>query len=167
MVDQPQDRIVSASAIIPAAPEQIYGVIADYRNGHPYILPPQFSDLFVEQGGVGAGTVIRFRMRLLGRTQTCHGTVTEPEPGSLLVETYDHPAPIVTSFQVRPASTARQSEVTISTRFPPRPGILGALELRVARWLLLPIYEQELGLLAAFAGTRANVVSIRQPGLSH
>ena len=78
---------VSVSARIPAPSGRIYGIIADYRNGHPHILPPAFSNLEVEQGGVGAGTIIRFNVRALGRTQLFRSVVTEPEPGRVLVET--------------------------------------------------------------------------------
>jgi len=41
----------------------------------------------VEEGGIGAGTVIRFQMRILGRLRTFHAAITEPEPGGVLVET--------------------------------------------------------------------------------
>ena len=58
---------ITASARIDAAPKRVYNVIADYCNGHPRILPKQFSDLVVERGGFGAGTVIRFRMRVGAR----------------------------------------------------------------------------------------------------
>jgi hypothetical protein len=50
---------VQSSAVIPARPEAIYAVLADYREAHPAILPkPYFTELKVEEGGQGAGTVI-------------------------------------------------------------------------------------------------------------
>jgi hypothetical protein len=49
---------VVASAHIAAAPAQVYAIIANYREGHPRILPKEFSGLTVEQGGIGAGTII-------------------------------------------------------------------------------------------------------------
>ena len=46
-----------ASRIIDSSSESIYNVIADYRVGHPAILPkPWFDGLTVEKGGFGAGT---------------------------------------------------------------------------------------------------------------
>ena len=69
------------SAVIPARPEVVYGIIADYRNGHPNILPRRyFGELIVEQGGIGAGTVINFTTHVLGNTRHFKHTVSEPEP---------------------------------------------------------------------------------------
>lgn len=64
---------VSASALISAPAQRVYDLIADYHNGHPRILPkPYFISLEVEQGGYGAGTVINFQMKLMGRIQPFH-----------------------------------------------------------------------------------------------
>ena len=47
------------SAVIEAPAERLYGIIADYHEGHPAILPARyFSDLTVVEGGLGLGTVI-------------------------------------------------------------------------------------------------------------
>src|SRR5712672_1477568 len=85
----PRIRIeVSRDLAVP--PQAAYRVIADYRAGHPRIIPPRaFRDLTVERGGVGAGTIIRFRMRIGGVEREYRATVTEPEPGRVLVETND------------------------------------------------------------------------------
>ncbi len=69
-----------------APADRVYAIIADYRNGHPHILPKQFRNLTVEQGGVGAGTIIRFEVRVFGQTQHFRAVVSEPEPGRVLVE---------------------------------------------------------------------------------
>ncbi|MGH2849403.1 MAG: SRPBCC family protein, partial [Solirubrobacteraceae bacterium] len=60
---------VSADRAIAAAPETLYGYIADMREHHPHFLPPAFSDFQVESGGVGAGTITRFKMTAGGRTR--------------------------------------------------------------------------------------------------
>lgn len=141
---------VSASAVIPAPAEKVYGIIANYRNGHPHILPkPYFVSLEVVEGGMGAGTVIDFSMKLLGRTQDFRATVSEPEPGRVLVETNDTGS--VTSFTVdpQPGATCR---VTIVTETTVRDGIGGKIEGWLTNRLLQPIYEKELAQLAAFAG---------------
>src|SRR6476619_4413817 len=93
-------HVVTASARIASAPERVYAIIADYKNGHPRILPKQFLGLAVEQGGVGAGTVINFQMRAFGRIVTNRSAVTEPEPGRVLVETELGGKGIVTPFTV-------------------------------------------------------------------
>lgn len=76
---------VKAAAILDARPEDVYATIADYHEGHPSILPKEsLYDLRVEQGGYGAGTVVRFKARALGVEQTFHHRVSEPEPGRVL-----------------------------------------------------------------------------------
>ncbi len=52
----------SVSALIDAPAAKVYGIIADYREGHPSILPkPFFGSIQIERGGTGAGTVISFQ----------------------------------------------------------------------------------------------------------
>jgi len=141
-------HIVTAAASIDAAPERVYAIIADYHNGHAGILPDEFSDLTVERGGVGAGTVIRFRMRVMGRTQSFRAEITEPEPGRVLVETYLDSNGAVTTFTVRPDPSGFKSEVMISTKFPVRAGLLGVIQRFLTTRYLRPIYLRELTLLA-------------------
>jgi hypothetical protein len=47
---------VTAERRVGAPAEQTYRWIADFRIHHPRFLPPAFSDVHVEEGGVGAGT---------------------------------------------------------------------------------------------------------------
>ena len=144
---------ISERGIIPAPPEAVYATIADYHTGHPAILPkPWFQDLVVEQGGVGAGTVIRFTMRVLGTTHTLRARITEPVPGRVLVETNDTGS--VTTFTVTPAPGSAGSEVVIATDVPVRPGIAGAIERFATRAVLRRIYPQELALLAKLHATK-------------
>src|SRR5258707_9197390 len=78
---------VKTSAVLSARSEDVYTTIADYRMGHPNILPKEnLYDLQVEQGGYGAGTVHRFKARILGVEQSFYQIVSEPEPGRVLVE---------------------------------------------------------------------------------
>ena len=129
----------------------MYSLIANYNDGHPRILPKQFSGLMVEQGGVGAGTVIRFQMSVFGRKQTFRAAITEPEPGRVLVETsLDHNG-TVTTFTVSPADAPADSRVTISTELPVRTGLLGRIERTLSTLLLRPIYVKELENLARVA----------------
>jgi hypothetical protein len=143
--------IVSASARIDARPDRVYGIIADYRNGHPQILPKQFGPLNVDAGGYGAGTVIRFSVVALGRKTDFRAVVSEPQPGRVLVERNDPPNASVTTFTVDPGPTGRESDVTISTELPDRPGLLGALERFITRRVMNGMYRDELALLAAVA----------------
>jgi hypothetical protein len=102
----------------------------------------------VEQGGVGAGTIIRFTMRLLGRAQRFRAAVTEPEPGRVLIETDLETNGAVTSFIVDPGPAPEQAQVTITTSLKVRGGIMGKIERFLSTRLLYPIYVRELQLLA-------------------
>lgn len=147
-------RGFSASARIHAAPQDLYAILADYRQRHPQILPrPPFVSLDVEQGGTGAGTVIRVQMELLGQRQSFRALVTEPEPGRVLVETTD--TGYVTTFTVEPLADGQQARVTIATELSGRVGVTGALEGWFVSRLLRPVYVRELAQLAALAATRA------------
>lgn len=151
MTDKNQKHTVSASAIIPARRERVYSLLANYRDGHARILPKQFSELEVEQGGIGSGTVIRFRMTLLGKKQNFRAAIAEPEPGRLLVESYTDPEGTVTTFTVDAGNAPADSKVTISTEMPVRSGILGSIQKMFATLLLQPIYRKELENLARVA----------------
>jgi hypothetical protein len=150
----PRHRL-SAEAIIDAPPDVAYAIIADYRDGHPHILPrPPFVSLDVEEGGVGAGTVIRFRMRMLGKTRTMRAAVTEPEPGRVLVES-DLEGDVVSTFTVDPVEGGRKARVTIATELTVLGWPLGWLQRRLVTRLLRPVYAREIAQLEAVAGGRA------------
>jgi hypothetical protein len=148
---QPEKYVISASAVVPARQERVYSLIANYNDGHPRILPKQFSNLTVEQGGVGAGTVIRFQMSIMGKKQTFRAAISEPEPGRVLVETLLDGNGAVTTFTVNPGTAPADSHVTISTELPVRSGFLGVLERKFSALLLRPMYTKELQNLARVA----------------
>ena len=130
--------------VIEAPPEAVYAVIADYNESHPAILPKHvFSGLVVEQGGIGAGTVARVTMAALGTKQELRVTVSEPEPGRVLVESGSG---LTTTFTVEPAGAGGSSQVTITADATPSPGPKGWIERMVSPALLL----DELRLLAEY-----------------
>lgn len=142
---------ISASALIGAPADKVYSIIADYRNGHPHILPKSaFESLTVEKGGVGAGTEISCTMKIAGRRQTFHAVITEPEPGRVLVETIPASGS-ATTFTVEPRNDGAQAYVTITTRVTVRGGLLGSIEKFLTTRALQPIFEKELQLLNSFA----------------
>ena len=144
---------VSASAerTIPAPAEAVYALLADYHEGHPGILPPAFSDFVVLEGGVGAGTRIRFRLTLAGRAQETEGLVAEPEPGRVLTETYAGNGS-VTTFTVDPMEDA--SQLRIETSWESRSGIAGLFERAIAPMVLRTLYREELNLIQRWAESR-------------
>jgi hypothetical protein len=142
----------TASAVIPAPPEVVYGIIADYHAGHPAMLPPRFfRNLTVLAGGIGAGTRIAFQMRSWGTTRDLRARVTEPLPGRRLVETYEDGAE--TAFTVAPESDGHEARVTISTRYE-RAGLRGRIEGLLVPGFLRSVYTAELRMLSDVARAR-------------
>lgn len=150
---------VKAEAILDARPEDVYATIADYREGHPSILPKKsLYDLRVEEGGYGAGTIIRFKSRVLGVEQSFYQRVSEPEPGEVLVEQdIDTIQNFVTTFTVIPVGEGQKSLVKISTTLNASPGIKGFVE-RVVVSIFPRIYRKELKILEAVAQKRETPV---------
>ena len=139
--------LISVERGVEAPAETVYGYIADMRE-HPRFLPPAFSDFRVESGGVGAGTLTRFKMSAGGRTREYQMKVAEPEPGRVLTES-DTNSSAVTTFTVSPQDAA--SLVQISTSWDGAPGIGGFFERMFAPRVMRAIYTDELNRLDAYA----------------
>ena len=137
---------ITARSRVAAPPDKVYAILADYHKGHPSILPRQFSNVIVEKGGVGAGTTISYQLRLLGRTRRYRASITEPEPGRLLMERLLD-SETVTVFRVEPGSLRNESDVTIETRLMVWPGALGEVQGFLATWMLQGLYQDELAKL--------------------
>jgi Polyketide cyclase / dehydrase and lipid transport len=142
---------VSAERIVDASAETVYGYLADMREHHPRILPPAFSDFEVEAGGVGAGTVTRFKVTAGGRSREYRMEVAEPEPGRVLTES-DTNSSLVTSFTVTPEGDA--SRVLISTTWEGAGGVGGLFERLFAPRVMRGIYVDELERLNSYARER-------------
>jgi hypothetical protein len=137
---------VEASAIVPAPRPVVYDLIADYKVGHPSILPSKyFENLVVDEGGRGAGTRIHYTMKAFGSKETSYAYVTEPEPGRVLVETVEGRG-IVTTFTVDPLSGA-QCRVTFVTEYPTS-GVRGWIESLIVPGYLRKVYAAELAQLS-------------------
>jgi hypothetical protein len=150
---------VQASAPVGAPAEVVYNIIADYRKGHPHILPRKYFEwLEVEQGGRGDGTVIRFQMRVFGQTRVLRAVVTEPDPGRVIVETDTGGIGPVTTFTVEPNDAG--SDVTISTELTSAGGLLGIAERFVLRRILRRVYAAELKQLESVAVERTSVRTV-------
>ena len=141
--------IAAAERTIDAPAAHVYDLIRDFREHHPNFLPPQFSDFRIECGGVGAGTVHRFRMTLAGRTSEYRVRVGEPQPGRMLIES-DKSRRMLTTFTVDPERDGR-SRVRIQTRWY-SDGLAGMVQWLVAPRMLSKVYRQELELLNRYAG---------------
>ena len=131
-----------------APADAVYGYLADMREHHPRFLPPAFSDFQVESGGIGAGTITRFKMTAGGRTRQYRMKIAEPEPGRVLTES-DMSSSAVTTFTVSPRGDA--SVVQISTAWDGASGVGGFFERMFAPRALRAIYDDELQRLDAYA----------------
>lgn len=147
--------IISATAVMRAAPEIVYGIFADYHEAHPSVLPrPHFGTLVVERGGTGAGTRFTIDIRQMRGRRTFRMDVTEPRPGRLLVET-DLDSDLTTSFAVEPEGGG--SRVTITTRFT-QGGLGGWLMKTFGPRLARTIYDEELRNVERLANERVGLI---------
>jgi hypothetical protein len=138
----------AAERSVAASPEHVYRILADYREHHPKILPPAFSNFRVEEGGVGAGTVVSFRITTAGRTRAYRVRVSEPQPGRVLTES-DLASSLTTTFTITPEGT--QSRVRIDTRWEGAGGIGGFFERLFAPHVVRRLYADELARLDGYA----------------
>jgi uncharacterized protein YndB with AHSA1/START domain len=139
--------VVSTEGRVDAPADTVYRCVADMHD-HPQFLPPAFSDFRVESGGVGAGTITRFKITAGGRTREYRMQIAEPEPGRVLTES-DLNSSAVTTFTVSPQGDA--SLVEISTAWDGAGGVGGFFERMFAPRVLRGIYADELKRLDAYA----------------
>lgn len=139
---------VAVSQVLDARPEAIYQVLSNYKTEHPQILPKAyFTSVVVEEGGIGAGTVVRMEMNVAGQKSVLRLQVTEPVPGRVLQEE-DPAAGLCTTFTLTPQ--AGGTRVEFATVWRPQPGLPGLIQRLLTPILTRPIYRQELALLAAY-----------------
>src|SRR5450755_223967 len=149
---------VKADSVLDAPSADVYATIADYRQGHPAILPQEnFYDLQVEHGGYGDGTIIRFKTKILGVVRDMYQRVSELEPGRVLVEQdIDIPQKLATTFTVTPLDNGKRSHVEISTTLNASPGLTGIAERIIISLVNPSIYRKEMKKRAAVARERTS-----------
>jgi uncharacterized protein YndB with AHSA1/START domain len=133
-----------AERSIGAPPAAVYAVLADYTSQHPRIMPaPPFSDLEVESGGVGAGTIFHITVRTLGRRQRLHMRVAEPEPGRVLTET-NLDTGVVTEFTVAPRDGGSRTLARMSSEWESQGGLRGLADRLLTPRLMGRIFAKQL-----------------------
>lgn len=150
----------SAERRIAAPAGRVYAYIRDFREHHPKFLPSQFTNLVVESGGVGSGTVVSFDLTLGGRTRSSRIRVGEPEPGRVLIES-DPSRRLLTTFTVD-ATPDDDSIVRIDTVWH-ADGVGGLIERIFAPRMLRRLYRTELALLDRYAAHTAPPVTNGRP----
>jgi len=128
-----------------------YGLIADDTH-HQQFLPEGFSDFEILEGGVGAGTLHRFKVQAGGRVREYVMRVDEPEPGRVISET-DQNSSLVTTFTVTPAGEGCM--VRIRTQWEGAGGIGGFFERTFAPKVMRKMYADELARLDTYAREHA------------
>jgi uncharacterized protein YndB with AHSA1/START domain len=133
--------------VFDAPPEQVFDALADYQNSRAGLLPPQYSEYEVREGGKGAGTVVHWKLQATeSRVRDCLFSVTEPSPGRL-VET-DANSSLVVTWTVTPAGEGR-SKAVVEATWTGATGIGGFFERKFAPKGYSRIHDQVLERLAA------------------
>jgi uncharacterized protein YndB with AHSA1/START domain len=111
IVRKPMSQVfVKNERTIPASPETVYMVLADYKEQRPLILTPNFLDYKVESGGQGSGTVVSYRLRAANRERAYRMRVDEVVTGRELMER-DRNSSLVTTWKLSPQDDGRQTRV--------------------------------------------------------
>lgn len=142
-----------AEQLIEAQPEAVYAVLADYRTHHPRIMPSSFSDLEVETGGVGAGTVFHITVRMLGRRQQLHMQVAEPDPGRVLTET-NLDTGVVTEFTVGSGNGGSATLARMSSEWEPDGRVRSFVDRVVTSRMMRRVFSQQLRQLDEYMHSR-------------
>jgi hypothetical protein len=139
---------VTVEGSVRAPARLVYELLSDFREHHPRFLPSSFSDLEVEQGGIGAGTIITFTATALGRERRYRLRVDEPVPGHVMTES-DTLSDMVTTWTVTPEGDT--SRVRIETRWAGADGTTGFFERLLVPPTMRRIYNEELRRLDRYA----------------
>lgn len=141
---------VSASAEreITATPDHVFAFLRDYREQRPRILPPHYVDYRVEEGGTGAGTIVRYRLQAGRRERSYRMQVAETPPHTLTESDMD--SSLVTTWTLHPADD--KTRVQVETRWQGASGVGGFFERRFAPAGLRRIHDDMLARLAAALG---------------
>lgn len=133
--------------VVAAAPDTVFDAIADYTGTRAKLLPEQFSEYEVREGGDGEGTLVHWKLQATSkRVRDCLLEVTEPTDGQLVEK--DRNSSMVTTWRVTPAGEGK-SRVVVSTVWNGAGGIGGFFEKTFAPKGLGRIYDSLLDRLAA------------------
>jgi uncharacterized protein YndB with AHSA1/START domain len=150
---------------IPASPETVFTVLADYNEKRPLILTPNFMDYKVESGGQGSGTLVSYRFRAANRERAYRIRVDEVVKGKELMER-DRNSSLVTTWTVSPRDDGRQTHVQVTTQWESGSGVGGFFERAFAPLGLHRIYDQMLDMLESLvvpAEKQNGAVIVRRP----
>ena len=143
-VEATTERIVAADA------ETVFDALADYSGTRAKLLPEQFSEYEVREGGDGEGTLVHWKLQATSkRVRDCLLEVTEPTDGELVEK--DRNSSMVTTWRVTPAGEGR-ARVVVTSVWNGAGGIGGFFERAFAPKGLARIYDAVLARLDAEVG---------------
>ncbi|MFF5796460.1 SRPBCC family protein [Streptomyces albogriseolus] len=143
-VEATTERIVAADA------DTVFDALADYSGTRAKLLPEQFSEYEVREGGDGEGTLVHWKLQATSkRVRDCLLEVTEPTDGELVEK--DRNSSMVTTWRVTPAGEGR-ARVVVTTVWNGAGGIGGFFERTFAPKGLARIYGAVLARLDAEVG---------------
>ncbi|GAA3293229.1 SRPBCC family protein [Streptomyces cinereospinus] len=133
--------------VVAADPEKVFDTLADYSGTRERLLPGQFSEYEVREGGDGEGTLVHWKLQATSkRVRDCLLEVTEPTDGELVEK--DRNSSMLTTWRVTPAGEGR-SRVVVTATWTGAGGIGGFFERTFAPKGLGRIYDAVLARLAA------------------
>ncbi|CAJ1578864.1 SRPBCC family protein [[Mycobacterium] wendilense] len=114
----------TSTVLINAAPDAVLAAVADYQDVRPKILSSHYSDYEVLQGGVGAGTVAKWKLQATkSRVREVQANVDLA--GKTVIEK-DANSTMITNWTVAPAGTG--ATVTVKTSWQGAGGVKGIFE---------------------------------------
>jgi uncharacterized protein YndB with AHSA1/START domain len=143
-VEATTERIVAADA------DTVFDALADYSGTRAKLLPEQFSEYEVREGGDGEGTLVHWKLQATSkRVRDCLLEVTEPTDGELVEK--DRNSSMVTTWRVTPAGEGR-ARVVVTSVWNGAGGIGGFFERTFAPKGHGRIYDAVLARLDAEVG---------------
>ena len=102
-VEATTERVIAADA------ETVFDALADYSGTRAKLLPEQFSEYEVREGGDGEGTLVHWKLQATSkRVRDCLLEVSEPTDGELVEK--DRNSSMVTTWRSpRPARASPAS----------------------------------------------------------
>jgi len=144
---------VETTRQIPVEAARVFTSIADFKTHRPQWLLPAYSELQVEQGGIGAGTIVRYRLKVGPRERAYRMQIAEPKPGVMLTE-QDATSSLLTTWTVSPNGTG--CTVAVASQWNGAGGIGGFFERLFAPRGLRRLYDEQLARLASYAADHSD-----------
>ncbi|GAA2450649.1 SRPBCC family protein [Streptomyces macrosporus] len=133
---------------IAADPDDVFDALADYAGVRARVLPGQYGEYEVREGGDGKGTLVHWRLQATSkRVRDCLMEVDEPSERRLVER--DRNSSMVNTWTVSPGPGGRGARVTVTTTWQGAGGVGGFFERIFAPKGLARIHDELLANLAA------------------